>query len=73
MKSQEQPFLSEEEVVAHELVALRCAGDQVLALLGVSLNCLVTSVSPPFDTCKSDLINIFFATDMISYLITNHV
>lgn len=60
-KSQEHPFLSQEEVVAQQLVALRCAHDpvQALSVLGVSPNHSVTSVSPPSGTCKSEVIYIF--------------
>lgn len=59
-KSQEHHFLSAEGIVRQWLVALRCAGGQVqvLGVSGASLNHSVTSVSPLFGTCKSDLINM---------------
>jgi len=58
-KSQGQAVLSEEEVAAQRLAALRCAAVpvQVLAELVASLNHSVTSSSLPFGTCKTDLIN----------------
>lgn len=59
-KSQEHHFLSAGGIVHPWLVALRYAGGQVrvLDVSGVSLNHSVTSVSPLFGTCKSDLINM---------------
>lgn len=59
-KSQEHHFLSAEGVVPQWLMALRCAGGQVrvVDVSGASLNHSVTSVSPLFGTCKSDLINM---------------